>query len=770
MLTSLLENDICRAGITALLQDILNGELPESARQLLLASRMIASVKPNKGLRPIAIGELFYRLAAVIAVKKVAYIAGKLLQPHQYGVGVSSGAERILHSLQHELTDVSCKRVLLKLDISNAFNSCDRARILRELYDTPELSSLYRMADFAYSAPTELLLEGCDGLSIQSTNGVRQGDPLSAVLFCLYLRKLLKQVADETGVNIYAFFDDINVTGTPEQVTQALTIFQRELPKMSLQCNTAKSHVAYFHDRDEDPLPRAMKKALADADIQIHDRWMETVGAIVGKDEDAIREGLANQLDKDSGRDAFFHRLTLAALTTSSAMQLLRQCAVPQLNYLLRCTPPSCIDGQAAKFDRLVQDAALIRGGISEGEASKEVVDILRAPLRKGAFGLTAATSTAPRAYLASMAAVSTAPAFDAYQQPDSIPDTTLLHGWIDDSMKRLRDSVLGDKTAKHIPCNAASFIHHFRQPAHSGIRSSLQTELSKLATTLNYTASKSEARSKKPMDGGWALAHLHSISTPHAWSWKAVVPSSDDLQLTDTEYRLAMRNNLGLDPGYAQPENCPNCSDQSSITDDPWHFLTCTKEMKQCVTMRHDAVVNALYRAVLAVGGQAVREPTGFGRHLRPDMRIVLRGQHIITDVAVVHPITPSTVKRGKGKLRVAKDMQQVKHRKYDQLAADQQAEFIPFVVETSGGMTPDAQRLLWIIAKAGEEQLGMWPKREVARQLTSAVAIAIQKGNAMTYLAGHSRAMAPGGPAKAKRTPLMTRERKEAGGKPEH
>src|ERR1700742_2514703 len=118
------------------------------------------------------------------------------------------------------------------------------------------------MVDFAYSTPNELLLDGCDGLSIQFTNGVRQGDPLSAVLFCLYLRKLLKQVADETGVNIYAFFDDINVTGTSEQVTKALAIFQRELPKMSLQCNTAKSHVAYFHDGDEDPLPRATKQTL----------------------------------------------------------------------------------------------------------------------------------------------------------------------------------------------------------------------------------------------------------------------------------------------------------------------------------------------------------------------------------------------------------------------------------------------------------------------------------------------------------------------------
>ena len=46
-------------------------------------------------------------------------------------------------------------------------------------------------------------------------------------------------------------------------------------------------------------------------------------------------------------------------LSVQSAMLLLRQCAVPQLNYLLRCTPPSCVREQAEKFDQLVQQVAL---------------------------------------------------------------------------------------------------------------------------------------------------------------------------------------------------------------------------------------------------------------------------------------------------------------------------------------------------------------------------------------------------------------------------
>ena len=134
-----------------------------------------------------------------------------------------------MHSLREELTDSNRKRALLALDITNAFNSCDRARVLRELYDTPQLSSLYRLADFGYSVPSVLLLEGCDGLSIPSTNGVRQGDPLSALLFCVYLHKILQQVAEQTNVRIYAYSDNINATGTPDELMNALAALKEQL-------------------------------------------------------------------------------------------------------------------------------------------------------------------------------------------------------------------------------------------------------------------------------------------------------------------------------------------------------------------------------------------------------------------------------------------------------------------------------------------------------------------------------------------------------------
>ena len=193
---------------------------------------------------------------------------------------MANGAERILHSLQHALTDKETKTALLKLDISNAFNSCDRARVLRRLYATPELSSLYRLADFGYSASSELLLQGCEGQSILSSNGVRQGDPLSAVLFCLYLRDVLARVSQAAKVRVYAFFDDVNVEGAPAEVMKALAALKEMLADISLKVNTSKSHFAYFHG-DEEPLPRSILQTLADNDIQRHERHFETVGAVI---------------------------------------------------------------------------------------------------------------------------------------------------------------------------------------------------------------------------------------------------------------------------------------------------------------------------------------------------------------------------------------------------------------------------------------------------------------------------------------------------------
>ena len=52
---------------------------------------------------------------------------------------------------------------------------------------------------------------------------------------------------------------------------------------------------------------------------------------------------------------------------------------------------------------------------------------------------------------------------------------------------------------------------------------------------------------------------------------------------------------------------------------------------------------------------------------------------------------------------------------------------------------MADGAVDLLDRIASAGAKQFGFWPHNRIVQHLLAAVAVAIQKGNAMTVLAWH-------------------------------
>ena len=750
LLAALVESDLCRLGIVALLKDILNGNIPDAARQYLLASRLVAITKPDSdSLRPIAVGELFYRLAAVIAGSRAGAAAAQLLAPHQFGVGVPSGAERIVHSMQHSLTDRTVRRAALKIDISNAFNSCDRALMLRKLYATPELSSLYRIADLAYSAPSTLLLQRCDGQSIQSSNGVRQGDPLACLLFCLYMRELYAELAAEADVVLYGFVDDLHIVGSPAEVVKALTALRRLLPGVSLRCNTAKSCLAYFHD-DSAPLPASLLRTLAEQDIAVRHDWMEVMGAAVGRDSEAVKQGLDCLAARDSGSEAFFRRLQSPELLVQSALLVLRQCAVPKLNFLLRCSPPECIAEQAAHFDHALVTDACDKLELRCDERTAEVEQRLRLRLKDGGFGLKSAAQTSPAAYTASVAAARDtavlAPFCDA---ACPLPADTLLHGWLMDSLTRLRDAALGPELeSKLLPASASSFFS-FYASAPSALSSSLQSSISALANNRDREACLTAAQQLRPQDGGRALAHFTACSALHASAWKRAAPTQPLTTLLDKQYRIAARLNLGLPPFSSDrqlPADCPLCSKgQNAVANDPWHFLICKSQSYREVSTRHHAVKDALYRAVLLTGGQAVGEVKGLqaGSDLRPDLQIVYPGRHVLSDVAVVHPLAARGRQHPANSTATAKDMEGRKRRKYAAIASRHDAELLPFVVETCGGLGPDALALLDLISGAASEHLSLWSREDAATDVLHSVAIAIQKGNAMTMLGAHAAAL---------------------------
>jgi hypothetical protein len=269
-------------------------------------------------------------------------------------------------------------------------------------------------------------------------------------------------------------------------------------------------------------------------------------------------------------------------------------------------------------------------------------------------------------------------------------------------------------------------------------------------AASHSFEASLSAAKANRKQYGRAELAHLNAISAPRAWTWKTVMPTEPALELMNTQYRIAARLNLGLKPLQpssmrALPACCPSCKKHVDFAEDSWHFLSCTKQMGAGggLALRHNAVVDALYFAVLTVGGQAAREPVGlhFADNRRPDLQCVFPGQQVLVDVVVSHPLAPSSIRYGRG--TPALRAQQKKHRKYKDTAAQHKAQLLPFSVETCGAMAPDAVKLLHLISTASREHLSLWPHADIMRQVLGAVAVAVQKGTAMALLTGYNRAV---------------------------
>ena len=139
----------------------------------------------------------------------------------------------------------------------------------------------------------------------------------------------------------------------------------------------------------------------SDQDIAVQYDWIEVMGAAVGRDSEAVKLGLDSMAAKDSGSAAFFRRLQSPELPVQSAMLVLRQCAVPKLNFLLRCSPPECIAQQAADFDDTLMATACSKLELRSDERTPAVQQRLRLRLKDGGFGLTSAAQTSPAAYIA---------------------------------------------------------------------------------------------------------------------------------------------------------------------------------------------------------------------------------------------------------------------------------------------------------------------------------------------------------------------------------
>jgi hypothetical protein len=399
-----------------LLQSFLNGTASSFMSFLLNSSTLHALVKGDisgVGLRPVAVGSTLFRLISKIALKSVSFDASLHLRvAGQLGVGVPGGCEAIIHAVneyQNHRTQLpfdiknSNPTAVLKIDFKNAFNLVSRAAIIDQLrLFFPKLLPWFLSS---YGSASSLVLT--DPFSpLQSTSGVRQGDPCSSLYFSLVLNPLLLRLrAHLPHMDLLAFFiDDGTLIASPTDLLTALNIIQEFGSTVGIHLNLSKCELGTleFNSSISDPdidlymFPTSITRLSRDG--------LHLLGAAIGN-----RVFINSHLSECVvSINSSLHKLPLLH-DAQMHYHFLKNCAgVSRFQYHLRTNHPEYISSSIQQFDEAVLNNVDALLGSPPGTVfSAPFLPRISVSGKDGGIGITLASDISFPAYIASVSSTS---------------------------------------------------------------------------------------------------------------------------------------------------------------------------------------------------------------------------------------------------------------------------------------------------------------------------------------------------------------------------
>eukprot|EP00892_Ulva_mutabilis_P006577 jgi/Ulvmu1/4291/UM002_0011.1 len=238
-----------RDAILHLINQVISGQFPQVTA--LLGTRLVPIRKPDGGIRPIAVQEVWVRIASLCALRACSEV-GPSLAPLQVGVSISGGAQTMGHALSSAAVG-NRDTVILSVDFKNAYNSIHTQSMLDAVHQ--RAPQLLPYAIWANTSPTQHHVIGAPPgtAPITSTRGVKQGDPLASLLFSLTLQPALEAAqatADPADAALLAYADDCRIRGTGAPIIKAFTTLEEHAHPIGLRIGRAKSAATSIIDRD----------------------------------------------------------------------------------------------------------------------------------------------------------------------------------------------------------------------------------------------------------------------------------------------------------------------------------------------------------------------------------------------------------------------------------------------------------------------------------------------------------------------------------------
>jgi len=673
--------------VTGLTNMLLRGDTPTSVRGTLFGANLLAIAKKTGGIRPIAVGYVWRRLAGKVACSHVRAASATLLAPRQLGFGIQGGAEAAVRAARRFVDNMERGQVFLKIDFRNAFNTLRRDSILEAV--AKHFPELLTYVASTMGGPSDLQF---GNFVLQSQEGAQQGDPLGPLKFCLAFKELLESLRSEL---VLGYLDDVATGGDAATVLSDFLHLEAAARSLGLEMNRSKCEIV-GHTEETRRLFAANNAVLPETSQSS----VIFLGAPLSAGEhlDSVLANRRHELQRLTKR--------LELMPSHDSLFLLRNVlTAPRLMYLLR-TSPCTGSPELPLYDDVLRDSLSITLNVDFNEERWLQASL---PVRWGGLGVRGVVLLAPSAYLASAAST-----------------MELTSALLPARLRNVEDSGIGVAMSAWTrqataPTTTTSISPYIPDPPTTPEQRAWDEPCCKvLADRLLDSASDHVER-----------ARLLASRSAGSGDWLHALPiASLGLKLLNSDIRVAAGLRLGAP--IVQPHHCV-CG--AMVTVDGHHGLSCSHGSGR--QARHNLVNDLLRRAFVSTGTLATREPhnlcTSNGK--RPDGVTQIpwkRGRCLAWDATCPNTFATSHVTASSAIAgSAAATAESKKMLKYRDIIAG--VDFVPFAVETTGVWGEEALKL---VNEIGRRISSVNCDPRATSFLRQRISAAVQRGNAFCVL----------------------------------